>query len=164
MPNWVEGNLKIRGSIEDIKNFIEHEMVWGQTSNLENAKVDIYELDGEIDVYRPNREIPDYLWINGQRNYVKPDGNCFSAYWDPRNKRPDTVVMVFEGYHAAWSVDVEPYIRFSNEYNIDFRIIGFEQGMQFGVDISIEGGHLVKAEYLKYENWDWDCPFPYLGG
>lgn len=164
MPNWVEGNLKIRGRIEDIKKFIEHEMVWGQTSNLEKAKVYINEHYGEMTVHRPNGEIPDYLWINGQRNYVQPSSDGFGVYWNPKNKHPDTVVMVFEGYHAAWDVDVEPYIGFSNEYNIDFRIIGFEKGMQFGVDISIEHGNPVKVEDLTYENWDWDCPFPYLGG
>jgi hypothetical protein len=164
MPNWVEGNLKIRGRIEDIKNFIEHEMVWGQDPNLVQAEVTINELYGEMTVYRPNDRINNYLWINGSRNYVQPHGDSFGVYWNPKNKHPDTVIMVFEGYNAAWDVDVEPYIRFSNEYNIDFRIIGFEQGLEFGVDISIEDGHLVKAEHLKYENWDWDCPFPYFGG
>ena len=44
------------------------------------------------------------------------------------------------------------------------KIFGVERGMEFCQDIEIADGVVVKSEQITYDDWDWDCPFPEMGG
>ena len=50
------------------------------------------------------------------------------------------------------------------KYNVDFRMFGYERGGEFSqiMTVSRAGGIEIKSQ--EYSDWDWDCPFPDLGG
>ena len=44
------------------------------------------------------------------------------------------------------------------------KIQGFERGMEFSQVIEIVDGEIVQDEELHYNDWNWDCPCPEMGG
>ena len=44
------------------------------------------------------------------------------------------------------------------------KIHGFEKGMQFSQLIEIVDGEILQDKEIKYDDWDWDCPCPLIGG
>ena len=48
--------------------------------------------------------------------------------------------------------------------HVDMKIHGFEMGMEFNQDIEIVDGRILKDEELHFENYQWDCICPNMGG
>ena len=157
MPNWVEGNIRIRGKAQDIVRFIKENMVYALGDDVHAPVIEYDESCKELYVRKPDDCKWEELWFEGVRNYVT---GYIYGYFD----NDDFSVLIMDNFHAAWSVEPEKYMEWSKQYGIDFRIYGFEQGMQFGQDIVIENGDLTKAEIMKYNDWDWECPHPNWGG
>lgn len=44
------------------------------------------------------------------------------------------------------------------------KIHGFEMGMEFNQDIEIVDGKILKDEEVRFENYQWDCICPNMGG
>lgn len=65
---------------------------------------------------------------------------------------------------AAWNVDETPYIEMSKKYNVDFRVYGYEMGLEFNREIEIVEGRLVTNRRIKFKDYKWECPDPTLGG
>lgn len=168
MPNWVEGNIRIRGKIEDIKRFLIERIAWVDSGNEKEYLPVIVDICAdEFEMHSPdearNRTIGtikydlDMAWVRDtRRNFIQ--GTDYYCCGD--NGR---AVMIMD-FRAAWTIDATPYIQFSKDYDLDFRLYGFECGMQFGQDIIIENGELVKDETLTYNDWEWECPHPHWGG
>ena len=157
MPNWVEGNIRIRGKAKDIIQFIKENMVYALCEDKYTPIIEYYADSEELYVRKPNECPYEELWFEGTRNFVI---GYISAYFG----NEDFGVLVMDNFHAAWSIKPEIYVKWSKKYGIDFRIYGFERGMQFGQDIVIENGVLVKDETMEYKDWDWECPCPNWGG
>lgn len=49
-------------------------------------------------------------------------------------------------------------------YDIDIKIYAFEAGMEFNQDIEIIKGKIIKDDEIKFENYQWECIEPNLGG
>lgn len=47
---------------------------------------------------------------------------------------------------------------------MDIRLYGFERGMEFNQEVIIENGEIVKDEEIKFDDYDWECVMPHLGG
>ena len=62
------------------------------------------------------------------------------------------------------SQDLQKWKDISEKYNVDIRLYGIECGMQFTQEIIIVRGRKPIVNEKQYENWDWDCPFPNMGG
>lgn len=72
--------------------------------------------------------------------------------------------MVLENFKAAWEIDASSLAKLSKKYLIDFKILGFERGMQFNQDVEIVNGEIVKNEEIKFKDYTWECIRPHIGG
>lgn len=82
---------------------------------------------------------------------------------------PDDIQVALVPVRQAWSFT--PYdgaekrwIDLAKEYNLDIRLQGFERGMEFFQDVEIVGGEMVRNDVKKYDDWDWECQMPRMGG
>lgn len=159
MPNWIEGTLKLRGKRENIRNFIKNEIT---ASELYGVKSDINEqvIDDSGDDYL-DFTFKDEPWIEGTRRAFITN----EYLW----MEEDYGVAVLS-IKQAWSFnsndeDLDRWKEIARNYDIDIKLYGIECGMQFCHEIIItEKGSRVVENVIQYENWDWDCPFPNMGG
>lgn len=78
--------------------------------------------------------------------------------------REDEKPILVVSMKAAWNVDETPYIEMSKMYNVDFRVYGYEMGLEFNREIEIVEGRLVTNRRIKFKDYKWECPDPTLGG
>ena len=44
------------------------------------------------------------------------------------------------------------------------KIYGFEKGMQFNRDVEIVDGEILKDEEINFDDYNWECICPNMGG
>ena len=151
MPNWIEGTMKLRGKAADLIRFFE---------NGFDTKVEKKEYSDSV-LYT----IDDFVYINGSRRAFTYDRCDHYIYTD----RPDDIQVALVPIRQAWSFTPydgaeQRWIDLAKEYNLDIRLQGFERGIEFFQDVEIVGGEMVRNDVKKYEDWDWECPMPRMGG
>ena len=80
--------------------------------------------------------------------------------WEDNDER----VIVLEDYKSAWGINVEGLVESSLKFNIDFKILGFELGMEFNQDVEIVKGEVIKNEKITFDDYEWECIRPHIGG
>lgn len=166
MPNWCEGNIRLRGKRESIVNFLKNELLYtgyprGLTCETETGPLNVDDDGCEIAVSIPKEKQGfafSCLYIKDtHRNFI--DQKSFEVYGDN-----EEITVCIDFFKAAWAIEPEPYIEKANKYGIDIRIVGFERGMQFMQNIEIVNGKMVKNEEIEFEDWKWQCLMPNMGG
>ena len=161
MPNWCEGFLKIRGSMQNIKKFLLEGLIaydWGKHTNFEEIpRTDgvtlSLEYEDEISII-----INHECHITGTTRAFALDG--YASIMSRAGK--DTVTTI--NIKQAWDMIAEEFAQISKKYDVDFRLFGYERGQQFSRDIIIEKG-IVKSDLTqRYDDWHWECPCSELGG
>lgn len=169
MPNWCEGNIRLRGKRNAIVEFLKNELKSTGYERLADGPVtgtiEINDEYGEVSVKIPEGK-KDLLFAafyikDTHRNFI--DGNCFEVYMNDEDVDEVHTVCI-DGFKAAWGVEPDPYVEKAKKYGIDIRIVGFERGMQFAQDIEIIDGEIVKNREVTYGDWTWECPMPNMGG
>ena len=166
MPNWIEGTMKLRGKISDIKRFIDEGICGydfiGETKSpksdyIKDSSYGEDELDYEI-FNNPHVEGTRRMFIRDSHIWMnKPEGVCCF------------------NIKQAWSftscdADEENLKALADKYNVDIRLFGIEQGMEFIQEVIVhhgndsEKGKIVLNNCIQFEDWDWECPFPEMGG
>ena len=161
MPNWIEGTLHLRGKVKDIHRFLSE----GISKSVSLWDRDIQETI--IDDSRPKEGVVAFNfmhdpWIVDTQRAFLNDQYVAIRYKD-ENEETSTSL----GVHQAWSFKTDNWIALSKKYNIDIRLNGFERRGRFGQEITILRGDpepTVDEEVLKYDDWEWECPFPNMGG
>ena len=168
MPNWCEGTLKVRGKKSDITRYVRENVVaytheWVRKegempyyNSIPNPKAVTVEYDG------PESEeicitVKAEAHINGtRRNFVLED-----EYWACDH---DGIMILVLNFRAAWGIEPEPYVAMSQEYHVDFRLYGFEKGMEFNQEVIFEDGQLISNVEFTFDDYQWECICPQLGG
>lgn len=164
MPNWAEGSLKIRGTRQDIKNFLQGALkpCINHVASLKafinkEAQPEPNPVNVEDDEYNFEMKSEGGFYIDGcRRAFV---GNIDWWYGDKH-----TEVIVLDDFKQAWGVDAKPYAELSKKYNVDLRIYVFEKGMEFNQEIEIHKGEVIKDLEISFDDYDWECVMPNLGG
>ena len=47
---------------------------------------------------------------------------------------------------------------------LDFRVYGYEMGMEFNKEIEIVEGEIATYRLIQFKDYKWECPDPKLGG
>lgn len=151
MPNWIEGTMKVRGNPKNIVNFLDNAI----ESACRTQEVCIDDIEFSFQ---------DFAHIKGSRRaFVR---GCCSVYINPLSTAIQTVCLPirqawsftpYEGSESRW-------LNLAKEYSVDIRLQGFECGMQFYQDFAVCNGEIFIDEVRKYDDWDWDCPMPMMGG
>lgn len=160
MPNWCEGNIKIRGKFDEVKRFLIegtacYRMDFEKMKEIpdtENKEI-IFDNDNEFCIaYHKDTHISNTrrAFICGEVEIYRPERNI--------------KIIAALPFRQAWAIDADSFVEISKKYNVDIKILGFDRGMQFSQEVVVIQGELIKDKEKKYRSWGWDCPFPYLGG
>mgnify|MGYP000846383448 CR=1 FL=1 len=156
MPNWCEGTLKVRGTIKDLKNFVLNGLIPVSPIGGTQKPLSVYGED-ETSLYIPS--VPDTLYIKGTRRaFCEPD------YIEVSSDEPNDKTILTMPFKQAWAILSDNLLEVCKEFNIDMKIQGFERGMQFSQIVEIVNGEIIQDEEIKYDDWEWDCPCPDMGG
>ncbi len=157
MPNWVEGTFRAQGSKEDIKRFVmEGLQIRGDSDGTE-----LWSFSEGVDYLEFNCKA-DTVWIADTRRQFLNNGYCLYAY--PVKGDPKDHWRIVSGFQGAWCIDTEGLKAVSGKYNLRIKANGFEQGMRFAPTVEVYRGILEYEDEETYEDWDWDCPMPLMGG
>ena len=155
MPNWIAGTLKLRGKSKDLKRFFDNAVQPCFSHNPKMQKREDFitcHYDGEFNEVSIKLD----AWIEGtSRAFVNDE--CY-IYWE---KAYETVCIPIR---QAWAFVAEDWVKISKQYNLDVRLYGFEQGMEFCQEVEIIDGKVTMDNKIKYDDWDWECPMPRMGG
>lgn len=155
MPNWCEGTLRVRGSKENLTEFLKRSLV----KQIFEPPLFIKEEPVQIDDELEEIEIPKNTRIIGL-------GRCFieADYIFLRKIKNSKLYVVAIPCKTSWAFRTETLLDLATKYKIDIRVYGFELGMEFNQDIEIIDGKITKDNCIEFDNYDWDCIMPNLGG
>lgn len=163
MPNWCEGNLKIRGKKKDVIAFLENEILKVYQSKLfENPKTENIKMEfsGYSYVYELERD-KSFLYLkNSARCFIEQNRIEIYVYSDT-NKSPTYVTLDIK---QAWGIEEDLFEKLSKKYNLDFNIFASEQGMEFEQYITIIDGEMTRNETKEYDDFYFEAINPELGG
>lgn len=154
MPNWSEGILKVRGNYENVVKFFKENLqtvdLFG--TNVESALI-IDDYDDSVEI-----NLKKTAYIKGtRRNFTESD--YIYIY-----RRKDNTACVPIHIKGAWCIESNPYTKMSKDYDVDIKIESFERGMEFSQYILIEKGQLIENKEIRYDDYEWECPNPLIGG
>ena len=156
MPNWCEGTLKVRGTIKSLKNFVLNGLIPVNPLGATQKPLSVYRED-ETSLYISS--VPDTLYIKGTRRaFCEPD------YIEIISDEPNDKTILTMPFKQAWAILSDNLLEVCKEFNIDMKIQGFERGMRFSQIVEIVNGEIIQDEEIKYDDWEWDCPCPDMGG
>lgn len=154
MANWICGDLKVRGTKENIKKFL----IEGLISTGSKIRPEIIRDDTWKFSIRSNTD--SFYIKDTRRSFIeKEEIHTYINDWEDDEER----VIVLE-YKSAWGIDVVGLVNLSKEFNIDFKILGFELGMEFNQDVEIIKGKIIKNEEITFDDYEWECIRPHIGG
>ena len=143
--------MKVRGKAANVKKFI-----------LEGLKpVDCF---GNV---LPKLEIPDDgevesdkdCWIEGTtRGFVE---NLYIDFSLVEDRETFTAVLDAK---FSWAADAEELLALCQKYEVGMKLYAFEKGMKFNQDILIVGGIIIRDRAIRFEDYNWECICPTLGG
>ncbi|MBH0331460.1 hypothetical protein ABH14_16930 [Brevibacillus brevis] len=149
MPNWCSGALKVRGEKEDVLRFLKEGLE--PTGGLFSTGEAVVTEDEDSIVLKTDLM---GFHINGTHR-------CFTE---------STVVeweydrMLILDVDCAWGIDVDGLAEVSKKYNLDFKIYAFEKGMEFNQDVEIHKGEIIKNDEIHFDDYQWECIDPRIGG
>ena len=164
MPNWCEGTLRIRGTMNSLKNFLENgvQPVTFLGDDKKALQISLSEDGTCLEVRDGNGDFNlggGSIWLKWtRRHFIEPD---YIEVYTEDVASPTVLAVPFK---AAWAIDPEQLREISEHFKVDFRVFGIERGMEFCQNIEIIDGKITKEEEIQYEDWYWDCPFPNMGG
>lgn len=98
-------------------------------------------------------------WIEGTtRGFVE------NLYEDFSFAEDDEIFTALLGAKFAWAVNAEELLALCKKYSVDMKLYAFEKGMEFNQDILIVDGEIRRDEEIKFEDYNWECICPELGG
>lgn len=160
MPNWAEGYIKIRGKKENIKSFIENNII--QFLDISTTQEQYFKVKWEDEDYirydLEDAKEHEMSWLKDSRRHFIV-GNEIHIY---NSKKDEYISAMF--LKAAWAVDIDYISEISESYDIDIKIYSFEKGIEFNQDIEVHKGKIIKNKEVKFKNYMWECICPTLGG
>ena len=171
MPNWCEGSLKLRSkNKENIIKFIKESFIdchYGdnvdaliEKPGIETGAVEIDIYDDESVLITLDVDKSHWIWLKDcGRSFIETDKHT----WYDILARYDNYICSFD-FKTAWSIDPNDWINISRKYNMDIRLYGIEKGMEFTQEVEIIDGKVMYNNVKNYSDWEWECPFPKMGG
>lgn len=168
MPNWAEGSLKIRGSIKNIKRFLD-EGIQKKVLNTFGKEMDedivyFHDWSDECGIEFEYHFVGISHIKHTSRAFVDPDIMKYGEYAYLGGKSTEDIDTIALPFKQAWKAEAKSFEKISKEYGIDIAIHTFEKGAEFEQDILIKDGEIVKDEIIEYDNYQFESAMPLLGG
>lgn len=150
MPNWCRGTLRVRGTKENLTKFVLEGLSPVTYIGQELEPLKMNDL-GCIDCER--------CWIKGTYRGFVVDSH---VYFDDLEDEEETTIGLETEF--AWGISSEELLNSCKQYGVDMRIHAFERGMCFNQIIEIIDGEITKDEEVEFDDYNWDCICPNIGG
>lgn len=151
MPNWSEGCLKVRGKAANVKKFVLEGLKPVDFFGNELPKLELSDI-GDV-------EYDKDCWIEGTtRGFVEDLYEDFSSVED------DEIFTAMLDAKFSWAAEAEELLALCQKYEVDMKLYAFEKGMEFNQDILIVGGEILRDNCIKFEDYNWECICPTVGG
>lgn len=151
MPNWSEGCLKVRGKAANVKKFVLEGLQPVDFFGNALPKLELSDL-GEVDTDKD-------CWIGGTtRGFVE------NLYADFSFVEDDETFTATLDAKFAWAADAEELSALCKKYSVDMKLYAFERDSQFNQDILIVDGLILRNNRIEFEDYNWECICPTLGG
>ena len=167
MPNWAEGNIRLRGKRDNILSFLRSELI-AVDDNFGTARpISIKENRGgwSIILRKPSGTCNHLYFKGSDGQYIMnlDSNDAEIELSDGPNKNVDQIAVV-EDFNGAWDVDRNIFQHYATTYKIDIRVFVWEQGMCWSTIGTFYRDGKIDSESKQYSNWLWDSPLPYYGG
>ena len=150
MPNWCVGYVKFRGTLEDLKRFIENK--------FEQSEPEIN--DEELIPYIENKNT---FLKSLVRTYVECD-DVAEANDEIFCNDNGVGIFAIKLCHA-WNVVRQGYEELAKEYNLDIKGKCYERGLEFIEEFEYDSnGDEILYNVHKFGDYQWECECPTLGG
>lgn len=162
MPNWVEGIVKFRGKYNDLKEFLEKELIEVDMDYTQNPIQSVVSHNVTIDEYGDLQGISNSnTWFKTfRRAYISEMWSC--SIYEGEN---DDDKFFCANVKSAWDLDINEVLEVANLYHIDIKGYMFESGMCFERDFEVDrNGNIIKNLDIKHDDYDWDSINPLIGG
>lgn len=151
MPNWSEGCLKVRGKAANVKKFVLEGLKPVDFFGNVLPKLELLDL-GEVDTDKD-------CWIEGTtRGFVE---NLYADFSFVEDDETFTAVLDAK---FAWAADAEELLASCKKYSVNMKLYAFEKGMGFNQDILIVDGEIRRDNRIAFEDYNWECICPTVGG
>lgn len=159
MPNWIEGTMKLRGKQEDIKRFFREGLDPSSWPDPKDRVDQVIDRSDDSELYFRFKNEPH---IAGTRRAFITDDSA--GMWEPSGVVCVNVKQAWTFDGGSSTDDLKTWKAISDKYNVDIKLYGIERGMQFTQEVIIIRGKEPIVNETKYDDWDWECPFPNMGG
>jgi len=162
MPNWCKGELKVRGTKDNLKKFILEGLNptgWSVLNKIPDSNVDEDEDGFTRKIICENDGFGAFHLAGTRRQFI--ESKEIEIYW---REDQEIQVLVLSDFEAAWDIDTEGLQQLSKKFEVDFKIYAFECGMEFNRDIEIVDGEITKDDEIKFNDYEWECICPSVGG
>ena len=151
MPNWSEGCLKVRGKAANVKKFVLEGLKPVDFSGTELPKLELSDI-GKV-------ESDKDCWIEGTtRGFVE---NLLVYFLFIEDRETFTAVLDAK---FAWAADAEELLALCKKYSVDMKLYAFEKDNEFNQDILIVDGEIRRDCRIEFEDYNWECICPTVGG
>lgn len=151
MPNWSEGCLKVRGKAANVKKFVLEGLQPVDFFGNALPKLELSDL-GEVDTDKD-------CWIEGTtRGFVE------NLYADFSFVEDDETFTATLDAKFAWAADAEELLASCKKYSVNMKLYAFEKGMGFNQDILIVDEEIRRDCRIEFEDYNWECICPTVGG
>lgn len=178
MPNWAEGNIRIRGKRENLIRFLKNVMMSlyeKKSDEVQKAPTEPYVVERPITLTetqggwsliltRDEDTNPNLYFRGSRRQFIFDVGLQTEIYLSEGPNQNVDQIIILDNFNGAWDVDHEIFKKYAEDFKIDIRIFVWERGMEWSSIYTWHKNGQFEQESKTYENWLWDCPMPFNGG
>lgn len=175
MPNWVEGDLRVKATKKDVLNFLRMGVA------ADYPKVND---DGDLRVLLspPIEKYEEYIGLSklvySKNAYLRGTTRFFIGKnnWKPfifdcldiSDLESDDLVVINLPFHAAWTYRDKELSEICKKYRVSMAVYGVESGMQFVMQSTIsDKGDVFESLFKQFKDdleFRFSIPFSNLGG
>lgn len=163
MPNWIEGVVKFRGKYNDLKKFLEEELIEVDMDYTQNPIQSIISNNVTVDEYGDVQGISSSnTWFKTfDRAYI--DERWSYSIYEADNENDEKIFCA--NVKSAWDLTITEVQAVANLYHLDVKGYMFESGMCFERNFEVNrNGNIIINSTIKHDNYEWDSINPLIGG
>ena len=129
MPNWCEGNIRVRGTYIKIVKFFKENLKalkYDKKGTIQDIPVTVgKDSDYYTVICKPDDDCQDEFWINGtNRQFIDTKEIELIDYSDDEFQE---IVICIDGFKGAWNIDLEHFGPMAEKYGVDIKIFGLSE-------------------------------------
>lgn len=165
MPNWIEGTMKLKGDFEDIKRFIKEGIEPHAIINMQDGE--IIEAKSKEPFINIDIDNDNYFYAEFTNDpYIKDSMRAFVQEGYVEFSRGDIAcINIRQAWSWVASNSEKRWKDLATKYNLTIKLFGVEKGAEFVEEVIVyPNTEKWIHNTIEYEDWDWECPFPKMGG